>query len=540
MYKLLIVEDELSTRKWFAKVIDWAQSGFEVVAIMEDGQQAWEFVQQGNDVDVVMTDIRMPNMDGLELAQHIRSLPGKPLEIVVLSGFGEFEYAQQAIKLGVRDYLLKPATKEQLTEIFDKIACRLDERHLESSKMIFADQMKKEKESLEKAHFYERWLVRKESQAMQEAWMDSSKLKLQPLDHSFFMLVAECDDYAKFTELYSNEDQKLCRFIVHNILDEIAQSHGAIDSVVLAPNQYIFLMNGDAGNGKADNGLQAGLAFQTALSTYLRLFEVRISVGCSPTFNHLSDAPAAYDQAVKALEHKFFMGKGTVQSYNACPQKQNENHYPIELEKMLIASFKQNDETEGYARLDEFLHCLCRNGGSADAIRFAVGEMLVSLFRQLREVKSLPVSSEIMESFIEEIRRLETYAELVEKAKELIRFVLQTIAIEGLALTPVAKGVEYMKLKLGRDISLQEISDYVGISPSYFSALFKQEKGHNFVDFLVRLRMEKSLELLEQTSLTVAQIGEEIGYQSYRYFTKVFKDYYRMTPTQFRDKLKRA
>lgn len=143
-----------------------------------------------------------------------------------------------------------------------------------------------------------------------------------------------------------------------------------------------------------------------------------------------------------------------------------------------------------------------------------------------------------MEMFIEEIRCQETYAELAEKAKELIQFMLQSIAIEALSLSPVSKGIEYMKIKLSRDISLHEVAEYVGISASYFSTLFKQEKGYNFVDSLVRLRMEKSLELLEGTALTVAQVGDEVGYQSYRYFTKVFKDYYKMTPTQFRERLK--
>ncbi|MFD0693177.1 response regulator [Paenibacillus sp. GCM10027628] len=538
MYKLLIVEDELSTRKWFAKVIDWEQNGFEVIGIMEDGQQAWEFLQHGPAVDVVMTDIRMPNMDGLELAQRIRSLLGETVEIVILSGFGEFEYAQQAIKLGVRDYLLKPATKEQLTEIFETIAHRLDEGHLQANKLLYANQMKKEKTLLEKAQFYERWLVRKERPISTEQWIHPCKTVTG--SGKFLMVVAEFDDYAKFTELYHDDDQKLCRFIVHNILNEIAQNHGGLDSVWLAPNRYVFLLEDDTADGDTDQGLRTGLAFQDALDNYLRLFTVRLSVGCSTPFTDISDAPDAYDRAVKALQHKFFSGKSSVNVFHPSLQELRDCCYPGELEKKLIAAFKQGDEHGGFVHFNEFLQSLGKRGKSADSIRFAVGEMLVGLFRQLREVKSLPVTSEVMETFIEEIRQQETFPELAEKAKELIRFMLQTIAIEGLTLTPIAKGIEYMRLKLDRDISLQEIADYVGMSPSYYSALFKQEKGYNFVDFLVRLRMEKSLELLERTSLTVAQIGDEVGYRSYRYFTKVFKDYYNLTPTQFREKVKHA
>jgi two-component system, response regulator YesN len=217
---------------------------------------------------------------------------------------------------------------------------------------------------------------------------------------------------------------------------------------------------------------------------------------------------------------------------------QNECLYPLDLEKKMITLFKQGESEAGFQYVDNFLHSVSRLEESADSIRFAIGEMLVQLFRQLREVKSLPVPSKVMETFIEEIQCQETFVELAEKSKELIKFILHTVALEGMTLSFAAKGVEYMKLKLNRDISLQEVADYVGISPSYFSVLFKQENGVNFVDFLVRLRMEKSFELLEKTGFTVARIGDEVGYRTYRYFSKVFKDYYGMTPTQFRDRLK--
>lgn len=540
MYKLLIVEDELSTRKWFAKVIDWRQLGFELIAIAQDGLQAWNLLQEHPETDVVMTDIRMPNMDGLQLTERIRSLPGGETEVVILSGFGEFDYAQQAIRFGVQDYLLKPATKEQLAQVFEKIAVRLDERHLQANQLLYMEQLRRERGQEDKIRWYEQWLECKEAQADPERGFGRIGVRLDLAQPPFLLVAAELDQYAEFQERYSAEDRKLCGFIVRNILNEIAESYGAFDSVLLPPNRYLFLLNAAADVRDERLGLRIGRDFQQALYKYLRLFEVKLSVGCSLPCGHLSDLPAAYDQAVAALRHKFFTGPESVHIFDAAMLRRNECHYPTELEKKLIASFKQNDEPAGWDLLRTFLRHLYEQGQSAESIRFAAGEMLVNLFRQLREVKSLPVSSDIMETFIADIREQETFAGLGDRAAELIRFILQTLALEGLSLSPVGKGVEYMKIKLNRDISLQEVADYVGMSPSYFSVLFKQEKGCNFVDFLVRLRMEMSLELLERTELTVAHIGDEVGYRSYRYFTKVFKDYYGMTPTQFRERLKQA
>lgn len=382
MYKLLIVEDELSTRKWFTKVINWEKNGFEVIAIVEDGQQAWEIMKDRPEVDVVMTDIRMPYMDGLELTERIRSLPGEPVEIVILSGFGEFDYAQQAIKLDVRDYLLKPVTKEQLTEVFEVIARRLDERHLQSTKIQYANQMQKEKALLQKAQMYERWLTRKDNVITPERWFNPFDAHLDIVNVSFLMLVAEFDDYAKFTDHYNDEDQKLCRFIVHNILDEISHKYGAVDSVLLPPNRYVFLLEAGPESEIDNKGLLAGQAFQEGLNNYLRLFSVQLSVGCSQRFEGISNVPEAYEQAFKALRRKFFTGKGSVNLYHPSPQGQSEGFYPSELEKKLIIAFKHGDEQGGYGLFTEFLRSLCSSGESEDAIRFIVGEMLVNLFGQ--------------------------------------------------------------------------------------------------------------------------------------------------------------
>ncbi|MCL6457291.1 MAG: helix-turn-helix transcriptional regulator, partial [Gorillibacterium sp.] len=353
-----------------------------------------------------------------------------------------------------------------------------------------------------------------------------------------WLVVAEIDDYKFFFNKYEEAERKLCRFIVLNILNEIAQSFGAVESVYFPFNRYVFFIAPDEQELGGETGLRIGEAFQTALKRYMKLYEVQLSIGTSQIESDLADAPSAYDRALNALSQKFYTGKSSVNVYDPKFSQQSRSCYPTEVEKRILMAFKHNNEIEGNEMFVAFLDGLRDQGEAPDSIRFLTGEMLAGLFRDLREIKSMPVNCEMMETFINEIKEKETFEELRAKVKELITFILHTISIESCTMSPVAKGIEYMRIKLGWDISLQEVAKYVGMSPSYFSTLFKQEKNCNFVEYLVRMRMERSIELLERSDMTVAQVANEIGYMSYRYFIKVFKDYYELTPTQYRDGLR--
>jgi two-component system response regulator YesN len=218
-------------------------------------------------------------MDGLELAANIRTLPGSQHEIVILSGFGEFEYAQQAIKYGVSEYILKPVTKETLSDTFVNIAERLKEQYLQSNKLRYANLLKKEKDSEEKVNFYERWFIRKVEFSSFDKELEQYEIRTVREKGPYFLILAQIDDYAKFSQMNSDNDLKLCQFIILNILNEIAQTFGAFDSVMLPPNLYIFLFQVNPDGDAVDETLHIGNAFQQALKKYIKIYDVHLSVG---------------------------------------------------------------------------------------------------------------------------------------------------------------------------------------------------------------------------------------------------------------------
>lgn len=534
MYRLLIAEDEYSTRKWLSRKIQWEELGIELVAVVDNGADALSRLLEDRAIDVVMTDIRMPFMDGIELLQKIRE-NGLSTEIVILSGFGEFEYAQQALQQGVRDYLLKPITQEQITEVFIKLVNRLNEKQLSSSQSLLANQLKNEQTRRAKAELLGGWLAHKKKYEPIERHL--SYLGVTIPEPPYLIVVAEIDDYLLYNETYSVEDQKLCIAMASNIMEEIASHHGCVEAFFLEPKRFVFWFQYDSEAGDPGTFVkELGTQFQEMIRKYIKVFKITVTVGAGNPADTLEGLRDSFDQAVKAVESKFYHGISNIYTFCDAVSEHKDVPFPVELEKRLISSLKQNDMESAFQDLDEWFGHLAENV-EKETILLLVSELLFQLLKQLGELRSLPVPSDKMASYANMLAPIETFGEMKQLVKELIMDITRTMGQEAVSRNPIAQAIEYLKLNLHRDISLQSIAEYVGVSPSYFSTIFKKSQGESFIDFLVRLRLEKSLGMLETTRLSVAQIGEEIGYHSYRYFIKVFKDQYGITPTQYRERL---
>jgi two-component system response regulator YesN len=534
MYRLLLVEDELSTRRWLSQKIEWDKFGFQLVGVAEDGETAWGILQNDNCIDVIMTDIRMRQMDGLELISRIREA-GLVIELVISSGYGEFNYAQQAIKLGVSVYLLKPITREQLELEFKCLKMTLDEKHLQKNELLRAKSLKREKENLTKKEWFQRCLLKEENVPGLAESLE--KFDSRFVSSSYMTLVAAIDDYHQFNLTYNAIDQKLCKFIVMNILSEITYSFQGLESVLLSDNEYVFFIPVEPSDELAAERTQLiGSLFQQALKKYLKIFNITISVGGSRPVCGPEELVCSYRQALKSLRNKFFLGTLSIISHNERIGWNEECHYSLALEKKLTVALKKNDTDAAFMVIDD-LFSLYKEQGTIEGIRWITGELLVNIYKELTDIKSIVVSSEVLRKMQNELMYVETLVELHEKTREAILLIVNLMQMESMGLGPIAKGIEYVKLNLDKDMSLQEVAKYAGISPSYFSTQFKQEQGQNFIKYMVALRMEKARGLLEQTRLTIIEIGEQVGYHSYRYFTRVFKEQFGITPSEYRGQI---
>ncbi|MHA6480771.1 response regulator transcription factor [Paenibacillus sp. strain BS8-2] len=535
MYRLLVVEDEYASRRWLLKKLNWEQLGFHEVVSAENGVQALDLLSQMGGVDAVITDIRMPLMDGLQLVAAIRSLYPQA-EIVVLSGFGDFEYAQQAIQFEVRDYLTKPISKERLEQVAEKIKIRLDDKYLQTTRMQQAVWLQKEKNENEKANLLLRWLRDKET-------APALQLKLQQFGiefrHSeYWILVVELDEYHKFKLRYNREDRDLCTFIISNIFEEVMIPYESIGSTHSDRGQYVFIMPFDRSHGDKEQYVRRiGNKLIENLYKHLKLFKVSVSVGCSLTTNHPESLPTCYDQAIRALGQKFLSGHGQIHIYNdtCADSRPSLSVVPYEMEQQMLQAFKEHRFDQGITYLSQFLNALTQLGDVA-LIKQIACECLANLTKSLRDFRAVSTPELSFIDFLVRLNMADEFSQLRDDALNYAHSIYHRFH-EQRSVSRMDRAIEYMKLHLTRDLSLQEVADYVDVGYHRFSKLFKQEKGHNFIDFLVSMRMQRALELLESSDRTIASIGEEVGYYNYRYFIKVFKDQYDITPTQYRERL---
>lgn len=296
MYKLIVVDDEEDVREGVSQEIDWHSHGYEVVAKAENGREALELVERLRP-DVVVTDIKMPFMNGLQLAESIgREYPG--IRIIILTGFDEFEYAQKAVKLHIDEYVLKPFSASELIEALHKVKRRMDEEaaHRENVQLL-------------------RDSYRKSLPVLREVFL-SSLLSRQLVQHDAFSKACEYGVELRSPEYLvsvisvdqpKQEEQQLFLFAVKNIADEQLHTGQYAGIVFLHDDHVVLLMR-----TKADDTQRIEVRTQNIAEEIRRTIEkymsITVTIGIGHVVTDLSALPYSYENAMQALDYKSILG----------------------------------------------------------------------------------------------------------------------------------------------------------------------------------------------------------------------------------------
>lgn len=533
MYKILLVDDEAVVREGIRDNMDWARMGFELVGVCADGREAMAAVDALRP-DVVLTDIYMPFVDGLELTRYIAERYSRT-KIVILTGYDEFEYAQQAVKLKASDYLLKPITAGELRQVLDKVKNDLDE---EAGRMEDLKNLKMQlKESL--PLLKERFLNRLVSGKLREGELarKPAYFNLELKGDCFIVLVVDIDDYGELGKYHPGTEDELLLFAVYNISEELTAKDGPGIVFQSRSDRTVIILTGDKPEDLCERALKLSEGIRAAIEKYLR-FTVTIGIGIIG--NSLSVVHRSYKSAVSALDYRFILGKNRVINISDMEQNPSRGY----------ASKKQWDKTLAY-----FVK-VGSSGEAEETIRDMIAEMksrvlpvercyihiqqvLTAIIQALDEL-----GTEENEVFgntnpFTEIYNYKTLSEIEIWLKDLCKKVMGHIAgrRSDFSKIQVLQAEEYIKENYGNeDISLNTLCKHLFISTSYFSLIFKQNTGETFVEYLTRVRVEKAKELLKTTSLKTYEISNSVGYSDPHYFSLIFKKATGLTPTDYREK----
>ncbi|NMO97678.1 response regulator transcription factor [Paenibacillus lemnae] len=496
--KLLIVDDEVHIREGIRDGIDWNTLGFEEVVVAENGIEALELFHQIKP-ELVITDIRMPGMDGLELSERIRKA-SKITQIILLSGYSEFEYARSALTIGIHYYELKPVKLRHLIQLVKSIKNEIKAEQEQQQEVIHYRKLKL-------------WKMLEQEDYQNLNFLGKELFELFGFDPKGIFVLSTFAAEEKHTVLR---------------LEEVMKETGS---------PMIFAVQMET-NGDTKLILQPKFHGNALQETYQFLHEVRnkvrqqcgisLSAGLSST-GKLSQFKQLVEESATALASRIIKGNG-IYTY----QKKNideHRHVLIRKEKELRDSISMLHFTpvqeiiyEEFSRLSE------EAGLTLDKVRNMTLDLVNILIRSLQGLHYIDALE--MQSF----KHFQTMNEYMDWVLKLYQSKLEDLkTVQNVKHSPIIiKAVQYIKKNYKESLTIERLADVLAITPNYFSHLFKKETGVPFNEYLNRLRVEEAKKLLSSTDLMAYEIPERVGFQNYKYFLSVFKKYSGQSPTDYR------
>lgn len=535
MYKIMIVDDEDEVREGVKRLTDWERCGFELVGDFSNGRDALEAVERLHP-DVVITDINMPYMDGLELTALISGLY-RELKVVILTGYEEFEYAKQAIKLKVNEYLLKPINLQEFTGFLLKMKRELDEEQARMEDMSVLRQRLHESFPLLRERFLDK-LVNVPMTAHEiEQRFHYFHLKLE--GPAYLMMLFDLEEAGGQLETIASGTEELLRFAMFNIAQEIIQEEHSGIVFQTRDDKAAALLGGSAEDAAVKAQKLAAHVGQ-AVQKYLKR---NVSIGIGRVYPSLAELRTSYQEACSALDYRFLLGSGrmiSIQDVEFGNRINPSNYY--EFEKKLIAALKTAKAAHATAILDEWFAELKQSGATASSCYGYLHRIMAAFINVIAQT-GFDDSELLGEDPFSRIPPLKTVDQMKVWLEGMCRSVIDFLSERRTNVnnTQVQDAITYINDHYSEpELSLNQVCRHVFLSLSYFSGLFKQQTGDTFVEYLTRLRLEKAKQLLVATQLKTYDIAERVGYSDPQYFSVIFKRNTGRTPKEYKVMMKES
>lgn len=534
--KVFLVEDEMVIRRGIKNSIDWEKEGYIFCGEASDGELAYPMIIKEKP-DILITDIRMPFMDGLELCKLVKKeLPN--IKILILSGYDEFDYAKEAIRLGVTEYLLKPISSGKLLEALNGVSESI-RREKEDKDLVrkYMEEMRENTEH-EKQKFFEQMIAGNLSMA--DALETGKKYEMNLSAGMYNLLL--------FRFTLGEENRKSGELLgeAEYAIEKLTERLEYVFEFQRGVEGWAFLLMADNEEQMSERVKELSKDLEEIMKNYST---IAYFGGIGQPVARLRELEESFREAERALAARFTMELNRIISVDDIRMAQNVDT----LDDIEITSFGEIEKTR--TMLEKFL-----NNGVEDEIDEFVDVYINELPEE--NLKSVLMRQYIimdayivMMSFCEKIEGIEgemqaqseelknsmKTIQTVEEIKNYIRMLLKKIigvrdTISGRRysdIIEIAKD-QIRKTYMSDEISLNTVAAEVGMSPSYFSSIFSKEMGKTFVEYLTEIRMDRAKELLMCSSMKTSEIGYEVGYKDPHYFSYIFKKTQNCTPKEFR------
>lgn len=534
MLRVVIADDEVKVCQLICALIDWKSVDMEIVGVANNGIEALESIKKLQP-DLMITDIRMPGYDGLELINRGKQIK-KDIDFIIISGYNHFEYAQSAIKYGVSDYLLKPIKKNELLDTLNRIREKYRQRTEQlSNEEQMKIRMQNDIDKLRSGFFIEKLLykgVNTEGFEIEKCNKDYH-FKFQPGYFQVFIVKLDCEYENLFQSTIRILEDKVAQIMRGFLKPECFD----MEICFRGCRAYCVLNYSDNNKKAVRKQLKTGL---DGLIVQRSVFDkIEFTIGLGSAEKNISQLKSSLKTAESAVEHRLI--EGTQKLIEDIPVQDSASYGDnllADLTKSMEAALEVSDSNGVIAAVEELRGKILNkpNMKGQEVLRLVMETCSIYLMT-LRNCKfNIENAEQICESFSLHADLCSSSAQLFTYLLKFIKESLDTVIEDRKQadIKPIRTAKQYIQENYMNPISLKEVSGVVGFNDSYFSSLFKKESGQNFLEYLSEVRMNKAKELLKETDLSIAVICQKVGYSDLKHFTKSFKKYSGLKPNEFR------
>ena len=535
MYKMLLVEDEPIVRVALKSLIAWSDYGFDEVLEASNGKKALEIIRAKGDIDIVITDINMPIMNGIELIDESRRL-GFDSEFLVLSAYDDYSLVRSAFKSGANDYILK--TEMEPDKILKMVMATVGGRK---------QNRKWENQTIDRNGLLRKIIIgdfTKED-------LNNSDLRIKGEEFICFSLLI--DSFKIVEKRYEDNDLKELMTSVKNAVSQILEASGMGEILTLSPEEYVIILAFDTPYIKFFKERLSDIInkIRYALSNFLN---IEVTIGISRVSGDVDDIKLLVEEAERNARFRFIFGKGksifpeTVEELNKIKKNKNNNI----TQNIVIEMSKDNGLLDSLDSLDEE-KCLEEMKRILKIIKLSLVGEIESIYIYYLEIVLMIIQCTIKNEennlediigeeldFYSEIRRFDTISEIEEWIIKLLSRVINSLRKTNQSgSVAIKKAKDFIHKNYGDRVTLDMLSKSIGYSKTYSSKIFTEQTGDNFTTYLTNIRIEKAKELLAKTDMKVYEICDKIGYPNIEHFSRTFKKLVGVSPIQYKNNSKR-
>lgn len=517
MLKLLIVEDERITRESLQTLIPWNELGIGEIKSAKNGQEALEIVKNYTP-DILLCDVKMPRMDGIEFSKRLKSIFPK-CKIVFISGYVEKEYLLSAIRLNAIDYIEKPLNIEKIKSTMKKVL-----------EIIEAERKEEEERERLKEHYNES-IYYVGTQVVQQL------LKDHP-DHSIFQkyaaedfLTSKLDIIVGFVVWKAEEDhldEIVSKEIYNQILGQDFTSRITVLFAFLSQNSFVFICS-------EKSEVDINKAADILKEVFLQKGEICLMVATSIK---ASQAKESIENMLKILKKSvFYNGFGNSYTYEGFVDKR-EQEISFDFEKF-EEFLKRDDIKRAKEEIEKLYFWLKSNQDiEIEKVKNIFFEMLLIAYQVGRQRNITQILDE--DGRAKKWREIEqkfTLNQLKEVIYETLDGIFELFTTRGNLNRKAYQIMKFIEENFyDKELSIQKIAHYFYFSPNYLCSMFKKATGKTLNDYITEVRIEKAKELLKDNNIKLYEIAERVGFGDPNYFSALFKKKVGMTPSEFRER----